>query len=134
MASNEAARKLCKKIDARQFAPRRVTVSQAVASAELAGGLVQLSRAGVRGEDTLAKVGQMLKVLDDVLGARPAGSRGLSDAMSPLLQTAYLDSSSGDNNIRRALKSAKDVRNLIEKARRNTRDHVVLAGAPTLKR
>jgi hypothetical protein len=44
------------------------------------------------------------------------------------------DSSSGDNNIRRALKSAKDVRNLIEQARQNTRDQVVLTGAPTLKR
>jgi len=39
------------------YRARRVTVSRAVARAELAGRLVQLSRQGVRDEDTLTKAG-----------------------------------------------------------------------------
>ena len=43
------------------------------------------------------------------------------------------DSTSDDNNIRRALKSAKEVRTLMEEARQNSRDHAVLTGAPKLE-
>ena len=39
------------------------------------------------------------------------------------------DSSSGDNNIRRALKSGKEVRALIEEARQCSGDHAILARA-----
>jgi DNA-directed RNA polymerase subunit RPC12/RpoP len=44
------------------------------------------------------------------------------------------DSSSGDNNIRRALKSAKEVRTLMEEARQNSRDEAAVPkGAPKLE-
>ena len=43
------------------------------------------------------------------------------------------DSSSGDNNIRRALKSANELRASMEEARQDARDHA-MAGLPPLKR
>ena len=43
------------------------------------------------------------------------------------------DSSSGDNNIRRALKNAKEIRTLMEEARQNLRD-LTAAGAAKLVR
>ena len=49
------------------------------------------------------------------------------------LKLLTFDSSSGDNNIRRALKSANELRALMEEARQDARDHAV-AGSPPLKR
>ncbi|MFL6825458.1 MAG: hypothetical protein ACJ8E2_03250 [Bradyrhizobium sp.] len=49
------------------------------------------------------------------------------------LKLLTFDSSSGDNNIRRALKSANELRALMEEARQDAGDHAV-AGSPPLKR
>jgi hypothetical protein len=52
----------------------------------------------------------------------------------PRFKLLTFDSSSGDNNIRRALKSAKEVRTVMEEARQHSQDEAAVPkGAPKLE-
>jgi phosphate starvation-inducible protein PhoH len=59
---------------------------------------------------------QMLSLLEDVPGASAKDTERSSNAMSALHETAQFDSSSDDNNIRRALQSAKELRRAVLEA------------------
>jgi len=71
----------------------------------------------------------MFEVLDDVPGAGQRIRDGYQMQCPHCCKLLTFDSSSGVNNIRRALKCAKEVRAFMEEARQSSRDHA-LEGAP----
>jgi hypothetical protein len=91
-----------------------------------------LSSLSERTHDRRKDQNQMHEVLDDVSGGQRIRP-GYQMQCPHCLKLLTFDSSSGDNNIRRALKSANELRALMEEARQDAGDHAV-AGSPPLKR